>query len=302
MSAPTPVAGPEYRFGARAELSRRFHIRRHSGSGGSPNGFGIGPDCISRTSDTAQILMLSGYVLLDAVAEVAIVLALTVSLFLGLAHDSGHYLSRLCLASQRRICELFSGSTYMGTFVHRQLASLWRWLTAGANSKNAPGWIYVSQTLWAIALIGLFLAYVHSSDHLGLPQSFGRVPVEAPWLGAVGGLLASLGGIVSYSHGRWEPRFNYWHLMKPLMGAASGAVACLLVIVVINTATASTSTNLDTSALDAAAFVFGFAESKFRTLITAVTNIFLTPGSGSETKKQQENQGAPADGEQEKPG
>jgi len=143
-----------------------------------------------------------------------------------------------------------------------------------------PGWVFVSQVLWALALLGVFLAYIHGEDRLDLPHSFGRVPVEAPWLGAVGGLLASLSGIVYYNHGRWEARFNYWHPIKPLMGAASGSAACLLVIIVVRTATGRSTPTIDTTALDGAAFVFGYAESSFRQLIKTVTDVFLKPGTG----------------------
>lgn len=161
------------------------------------------------------------------------------------------------------------------------IKSLGPWLTASGSPKDMPGWVFVVWVLWALGLLGLFLAFVHGEDRLDLPHSFGKVPVEAPWLGAVGGLVASLGGITYYSRGRWESRFNYWHPVKPLMGAASGSVSCLFLIVIVRTAAGTTPTKLDSTALDAAAFVFGFAESSFRELIKAVTDVFLKPGAGA---------------------
>jgi hypothetical protein len=153
----------------------------------------------------------------------------------------------------------------------------------------------MAQLVWSAVLLGVFLAYAHGSDRLDLPHSFGLVPVEAPWLGAVGGLLASFGGIVRYNHKEWEPRFNYWHPVKPLMSAASGAAACLLVIVIAKTATGSASIHIDSTALDGAAFVFGYAESAFRQLIKSVTDVFVRPGTarpsgngGSATKNAAE--------------
>lgn len=65
-----------------------------------------------------------------------------------------------------------------------------------------PGWVYVIQLGWATLLLGLFLAFIASGDRLGLPSSLGRVAIEAPWMGAVGGLLALLGGIVRYAKGK----------------------------------------------------------------------------------------------------
>jgi hypothetical protein len=162
-----------------------------------------------------------------------------------------------------------------------------RWLKGDANKKIMPGWVFFSQVLWAGVLLVVFLVYIHGRDRLDLPHSFGRVPVEAPWLGAVGGLLASLGGVTYYNHGRWQWQFNYWHPVKPLMGAASGAVASVLVIVLVRTATGGDKFTVDATALDAAAFVFGYGEAAFRQLIAAVTTIFLKPGSNSEPSKQQ---------------
>jgi hypothetical protein len=167
----------------------------------------------------------------------------------------------------------------MGGRLSTLFRSVWRWLTGSGHPKDMPGWVFVTQILWALGLLAVFLAFVHGNDRLDLPHAFGKVPVEAPWLGAVGGLLASLGGIAYFSRDRWEPRFNYWHPIKPLTGAVSGAVACLLVIVLVRTAAGSTPNTLDTTALDAAAFVFGFAEKSFRELIKGVTDVFLKPGT-----------------------
>lgn len=144
---------------------------------------------------------------------------------------------------------------------------------------DMPGWVYIVQLGWAVFLLVLFLAFVASGDRLGLPSSLGRVPIEAPWMGAVGGLLASLGGIVRYAKGHWNPRFNYWHPIKPLMAAAAGGVSCLLVIALFNATSGASSSPVDPTTLDVAAFVFGFAESSFRQLIKAVTDIFLKPGT-----------------------
>jgi len=87
-----------------------------------------------------------------------------------------------------------------------------------------------------------------------------------------------MSGIVYYSRGRWEPRFNYWHPIKPLMAAATGSVACLLIIVLLRAAAGTKNPTIDSTTLDAAAFIFGFAESPFRQLIAAVTDVFLKPG------------------------
>ncbi|MGA8746440.1 MAG: hypothetical protein WB507_11325 [Solirubrobacterales bacterium] len=166
------------------------------------------------------------------------------------------------------------------------------WLTARGQPKNMPGWVYLTQLLWAVGLIAVFVVYRQGTDHLDLPSSFGRVPVEAPWLGAVGGLLASLGGIVHYSVGKWESRFNYWHPIKPLMGATSGSVACLLVIVLAGTATGNARVSISPTALDGVAFIFGYAESAFRQLIKAVTDVFLRPGSSGRRESGHNNKGA----------
>jgi hypothetical protein len=156
-----------------------------------------------------------------------------------------------------------------------------RWLMGSGRPHDMPGWVYMVQLGWAGVLLALFLAFVASGDRLGLPSSLGKVPIEAPWMGAVGGLLASLGGIVRYAKGHWNARFNYWHPIKPLMAAAAGGVSCLLVIVLFNATSGGSASPVDPTTLDVAAFVFGFAEASFRQLIKAVTDIFLKPGTSA---------------------
>ncbi len=180
----------------------------------------------------------------------------------------------------------------MQIFSQQQRQAFWRWFMGDASKKIMPGWVFFTQLFWAIGLLVLFLVYIHGNDRLDLPHSFGRVPIEAPWLGAIGGLLASLGGVTYYNHGSWDPRYNYWHPVKPLMGAASGSVACLLIIVLVRTATGSAKFTIDTTALDAAAFVFGYAEAAFRQLIAAVTTVFLKPGNETSKQKAAEEKAA----------
>jgi hypothetical protein len=110
----------------------------------------------------------------------------------------------------------------------------------------------------------------------------------------MGGLTASLGGIFYYNRGSWRASFNYWHAVRPAMGAITGGVACVLLVVILRGASGNAKITTDATTFDASAFVFGYAESAFRQLITSVTNVFLKPGTSTEEKPKAPAKPAPA--------
>jgi hypothetical protein len=157
----------------------------------------------------------------------------------------------------------------------------------GGSGKNAPRWIFIVSLVWLVALVALFFVWILTPGFRSdLPTLYGNnpgIPVEAPWFGAIGGLAASIGGIVYYARGRWEDRFNYWHLVKPVLGAITGAVSCLLLIVILRAGTGNDKITTDPTTFDASAFVFGYAESAFRELVKKVTDVFVKPGDQPKT-------------------
>ena len=148
----------------------------------------------------------------------------------------------------------------------------------GANGRARTG-AFVASLLWLLGLGALFFVYVESDWFRDvLPRSYGHIPVEAPWFGALGGSIFSFAGVFGHSNEKWDSRFNFWYFVRPLMGAATGGVACILLIVILRAANGSTTTTVDATTFDAVAFVFGYAENSFRQLIEEATNLLLRPG------------------------
>lgn len=137
--------------------------------------------------------------------------------------------------------------------------------------------------IWLVALVTLFVVWILTpSFRADLPRLYGHnpgIPVEVPWFGAIGGLVASLGGIVYHSGRDWDRSYDYWHVLKPALGALTGSVSCLLLVVLLRAGTGNAKITTDPTTFDAIAFVFGYAEGAFRELIKAITDIFLKPGA-----------------------
>jgi hypothetical protein len=152
--------------------------------------------------------------------------------------------------------------------------------SGSAPRATMPVWIFAVALIWLLVLVGVFVLYQVSDPFRdALPSQIGKhFPLEVPYFGALGGLLVSFTGIVEYNQ-EWCSRFNYWHPIKPLLGAISGSVAGILLLVTSDVATkGSTTTNPYFYA--AVAFVFGYGEGAFRSLIKSVTNVLIKPGDG----------------------
>jgi hypothetical protein len=154
------------------------------------------------------------------------------------------------------------------------------------TGNSVPLWILIVAMVWLTGLVVLFFVWILSPDFRAeLPKLYGHdpgIPVEVPWFGAIGGLAASLGGIAFHGRGDWQDAFDYWHPVKPALGAISGGVSCLLLVVILRVGTGDAKITADPTTFDASAFVFGYAEAAFRELIRTVTNIFIKPDGAAE--------------------
>jgi hypothetical protein len=182
------------------------------------------------------------------------------------------------------VYETFSGMSFLSRLQSRGATQVGDVAAApDPVREDMPLWVFLVALVWLVALVALFFIWILTPGFRDeLPKLYGHnpgIPVEVPWFGAIGGLVASLGGIVHYSRGRWLKRFNYWHVVKPAIGAITGAVSCLLLVVILRAASGNGKITTDATTFDASAFVFGYAESSFRQLIKTVTDVFLKPGS-----------------------
>jgi hypothetical protein len=108
------------------------------------------------------------------------------------------------------------------------------------------------------------------------------VPLWVPWAGALGGATISLVGVASHAVTWDHSRFGYWHLTRPFLGAVSGTISVLIVVLVLNTVTPPSVDERYTAAgkavLAVISFVVGFRERTFRELITKVVDVILASG------------------------
>jgi len=143
--------------------------------------------------------------------------------------------------------------------------------------------IFVVQIGWLIALGAAAAAYF-----LGYwpPQltNLGSIPIGVVWFGALGAVLISLTGIVEHA-GDWDPRFDLWHLSRPLIGAALAVVGVLIVeagVLAAGTNPAKAVSEAPKNLLYyLVAFLVGYREETFRELIRRLVDLIFTPGTTS---------------------
>lgn len=118
----------------------------------------------------------------------------------------------------------------------------------------------------------------------------GILPIAVPWFGALGAVTISLEGVFMWNQ-QWEPRFNYWHIGRPLFGAVLGTVAFFIFVVIVSAAGPGPSFLGNTAATPPSgtmkeyitfyvvAFLVGYREETFRDLIKRATDLILKPGT-----------------------
>jgi hypothetical protein len=131
--------------------------------------------------------------------------------------------------------------------------------------------------VYLLALAGVFCAYELSSGfHSDLPSRLGALPVGVPWFGAVGGTLISLTGVFKHADD-WDPRLELWHWGRPLVGAFVGSIGALMFLVIVDSAAAQPR-HLNAAVFAVVAFLVGYREDTFRSLIKRATDLLLSPG------------------------
>jgi hypothetical protein len=106
----------------------------------------------------------------------------------------------------------------------------------------------------------------------------GPVPLAVPWWGALGGIMISLSAI--FKHPRdWDDDFNRWHVTRPVLGAAMGTIGFLILFVVLRSTGADVPRTATT--YDVVAFLIGYREEIFRTLLKRAADVLLSTGGDS---------------------
>jgi hypothetical protein len=134
------------------------------------------------------------------------------------------------------------------------------------------------EIVYLLALAALYCVYELSGGfRSALPSSLGSLPVGVPWFGAVGGTLISLTGVFKHADS-WDPRLELWHWGRPLVGAFVGSIGALMFLVIVDSAAAQPKTT-NAAVFDVVAFLVGYREETFRSLIKRATDLLLSPGA-----------------------
>jgi hypothetical protein len=112
----------------------------------------------------------------------------------------------------------------------------------------------------------------------------GVVPFVVPWAGALGGVGISLVGIAGHQIDWDAAQYAYWHLVRPLLGLLFGTVAVLVIILLLDTVKVTQTsqgryTPTGAAILAVIAFVVGYREATFRTLVTRVVDLVIGPAT-----------------------
>jgi hypothetical protein len=144
---------------------------------------------------------------------------------------------------------------------------------------KVPGDIVALEFAYLIALTGSALAYyhLHSIQRL-LPAMWGPIPIGVVWWGALGGLTISFSGIVIHRK-NFDSSLRVWYILKPFLAMITASASYLMITLLIK----STGTTVapGSTTFYVLAFLVGYREETFRSLIKEVTDIFLKPGKSS---------------------
>lgn len=144
--------------------------------------------------------------------------------------------------------------------------------------------IFWYQNVWLIALAfgAIFYFFWWPQTWPPQPINLGSIPVGVVWFGALGAVLISLTGVVEHVTD-WDPKFTFWHLSRPLIGAALAMVGVLILqagILASGTHPASAPGGTPKNLLYyLIAFLVGYREETFRELIKRLVDLVFTPAS-----------------------
>jgi len=139
--------------------------------------------------------------------------------------------------------------------------------------------IFLVQIVWLIGLAVLAVIYFLQRWSPDL-MSLGSIPIGVVWFGALGAVLISLTGVVEHA-ADWDGRLYLWHLSRPLMGAALGVVAVLILQAGVLAAGTQPTTGTGTKNLlyYLVAFLVGYREETFRELIKRLVDLIFAPAT-----------------------
>jgi hypothetical protein len=146
-------------------------------------------------------------------------------------------------------------------------------------------WLGMGYTLLLLLLAIAYNVFYHSKQPYLIAD---MLPIGVPWFGAVGAVTISLEGVFQWNQSHWDPKYNYWHIGRPIFGAVLGIVAFFLFVLILISAGSAPPFLANPEHAPAAmdfiiyyvvAFLVGYREETFRELIRRVTDMILKPGA-----------------------
>jgi len=145
-----------------------------------------------------------------------------------------------------------------------------------------PKRVLVVSALWLLLLVASFICFERIDAFADFAEfDLGRLPFEAIWFGAVGGWLISAQGIFDHNYS-WKRSYDFWHYVRPVLGAIIGTLGCLIFIV-LNEAATTESVAANPTFYDVVALTIGYREASFRQLITKLLDTIIGPGEKDKT-------------------
>jgi hypothetical protein len=142
---------------------------------------------------------------------------------------------------------------------------------------RVPLSVLVIAGLWLVALVTSFICYERIDAFADFVQfKLGKLPFETVWFGAVGGWLISAQGIFIYNR-KWLRSYDYWHYLRPVLGAIIGTLGCL-VFIVLNEAATKDNPTANAVFYDVIALAVGYREKSFRKRIENLFDSIILPG------------------------
>jgi len=146
-------------------------------------------------------------------------------------------------------------------------------------SKAAPAWLFWAMLASLVALVSLGAAYAISDPFRdALPTALWGLPISVPWLGAIGGTLATLNAIDQHA-GQWRITSERVHLARPLVAAVTGVLAAVMLKLLAELGAGGSGAKVDAVTYAVIAFIAGYRDETFRLLVKRATDALLVPGS-----------------------
>jgi hypothetical protein len=139
-----------------------------------------------------------------------------------------------------------------------------------------PRPVLAASIIWLVLLAAGFVCFQRIDAFADFVSfDLGPLPFQVIWFGAAGGWLISAQGIFN-NNLKWKRSYDYWHYIRPPLGALIGTLGCLLFIV-LNEAATTEQTAANPVFYEVIALTIGYREKNFRALITRLVDTVISP-------------------------